>query len=85
MFAFETVGTGSQQRRQMLRRDAACRFVEPHEFYRLAVSKRKLIRCDESAANVRGLFDPAEGVTFVVEEEKLLNYDPPSFLPVRPR
>ena len=85
MLAFKAVGTESQEKRRMLRSDAACKFVEPYEFFRLVISNRKLMRCDEAVANVRGVFDPAQGIRFVVEEEKLANYDPPSFVGQRPR
>jgi len=63
-----------QRHRSVLREDARYQFVDPEEYCRLAVSTRKLIRFYEAAALVRGLFDPAMRLHFVVEDERLICY-----------
>ncbi|MCE9546807.1 MAG: hypothetical protein K8T25_15110 [Planctomycetia bacterium] len=50
---------------------AACRYIEPEEFYRLAISSRLLVRCDDRAAGLRGLWDPTERVWYIIEEDRL--------------
>jgi hypothetical protein len=51
--------------------DPQCIFVEPAEFVRLATSWRKLERRNEPDCDVAGLYDPATGEWFVVEEKRL--------------
>lgn len=46
-------------------------FVEPEEFVRLALSRDVLIRSDDPVHGVRGLYDPATGITFVVEQDRV--------------
>jgi hypothetical protein len=48
-------------------------FVEPTEFSALIVSRRRLIRADESKAKLCGLLDPESGQRYVVERERLLD------------
>lgn len=47
------------------------RYVEPQEFLRLVVSREFLLRSDDPVHGVRGLHDPATGVTFVVEQDRI--------------
>ena len=46
-------------------------FVEPEEFVRLALSRDVLVRSDDPVLGIRGLYDPASGITFVVEQERV--------------
>jgi len=59
------------QIRTRLRDDPAYRLVDPQQFCTLAVSRRVLRRKDEVGGMLRGLHDEQEGVTFVVEDERL--------------
>ena len=52
------------------------RFVEAEQFVNLLVSRKKLIREDDKEAGIRGLFEPATGKSFFIEEEKLLASEP---------
>lgn len=54
-----------------LRSQPGCVFVDPTEFLRLATSARRLVRSDEGAAQIRGLYEPATGKRFFTEQEKL--------------
>jgi hypothetical protein len=56
------------------------RFVEADVYCRLVTSRRCLVRMDDHARGLRGVFDPKTCVHFVVEERKLLC----SRLPDRP-
>ena len=58
-------------RRRELHKRADYIFVESLEFCQLLVGRKKLRRSDEKAAAMRGLIDPATGVKFLIEEEKL--------------
>jgi hypothetical protein len=62
---------GPIQRRAHLRERADVRFVDRGEFLELLVSTRRLERRDDRVAGLRGLYDPIEGVTFVIEEEAI--------------
>ena len=46
-------------------------FVEPEEFVRLALSRDVLVRSDDPLRGVRGLYDPATGITFMVEQDRV--------------
>ena len=46
-------------------------FVEPDEYRRLMISNRHLVRRDDRAAGLRGLWDINSGAWFVIEEEEL--------------
>ena len=56
------------------------RFVEADAYCRLVTSRRCLVRMDDHARGLRGVFDPNTCVHYVVEERKLLR----SRLPNRP-
>lgn len=62
-----------QHRREILER-AETRLVEAEEFCRMMTSNRRLVRVDQPAAMLRGLYDPEQGLQFIVEEEKLRNH-----------
>jgi hypothetical protein len=46
-------------------------FLEREEFLALLVSRRKLVRADDSDASVRGLLDSATGKRFLIQEGEL--------------
>ena len=52
------------------------RFVEADVYCRLVTSRRCLVRMDDLARGLRGVFDPNDGVHYVVEERKLLRSRP---------
>ncbi len=56
------------------------RFVEADVYCRLVTSRRCLVRMDDHARGLRGVFDPNTCVQYVVEERKLFR----SRLPNRP-
>ena len=56
------------------------RFVEADVYCRLITSRRYLVRMDDHACGLRGVFDPSTRVHYVVEELKLVC----SRLPNRP-
>ena len=60
-----------QERRQLLRQRAECRFVSSDEFCELLLGFKHLVRSDESAGDLKGLLDPETGTRFLIEEEKL--------------
>ncbi|PQO46945.1 hypothetical protein [Blastopirellula marina] len=62
------------QKRDELRQEERTRFIEPEEFCELAVSSRKLVRSDVSAASVKGLYSPDDNLYYFVEEERLDNF-----------
>jgi hypothetical protein len=51
------------------------RWLEPEEYLELAVSGRRMARCDEPDRGVRGLLDLATGERFFVSEERVLSID----------
>jgi len=51
-----------------------CVRITPDDYCRLAVSVRKLVRCDDKAAGLRGLEDLETGERFLIEEAELLEY-----------
>jgi hypothetical protein len=57
------------------------RVVEADAYCRLVTSRRLLLRSDDHAQGIRGLYDPASGVRYVVEEWKLLKYMPQATAP----
>lgn len=63
----------TQQQRQQIMERAEIRLVEADEFCRMLTSNRQLVRVDQPEAMLRGLFDPEQGLQFMVEEEKLRN------------
>ena len=48
------------------------RFVEADVYCRLVTSRRCLVRMDDHARGLRGVFDPSTRVHYVVEERKLV-------------
>jgi hypothetical protein len=61
----------TQQQRQQIMKRSEIRLVEVEEFCRLLTSNRQLVRLDQPQAMLRGLYDPEQGLQFMVEEEKL--------------
>lgn len=51
---------------------AARQFVDPEEFILQIMSRRQLMRCDDSGDDVRGLLDPATGRRIFIETDRLL-------------
>ncbi|MFI4877102.1 MAG: hypothetical protein ACIALR_17240, partial [Blastopirellula sp. JB062] len=74
MVGWKLAGMTLAQKRNELRKELRVRFVEPEEFCELAVSSRKLVRSDVSAASVKGLYSPDDDLYYVVEEERLDNF-----------
>lgn len=50
------------------------KIIEASEYYDLAVSHRKLFRCDDAGTGTRGFLDPSTRELFVVRESKLMAY-----------
>jgi hypothetical protein len=48
------------------------RFVEADAYCRLITSRRSLVRSDDAARGLRGLLDPARGVWYVIDEQRLI-------------
>lgn len=46
-------------------------FLSSRQFVSLAISRRKLLRSDESGATVRGLLDPETGKRYLIEAKEL--------------
>jgi len=69
-------GEGSFQQRQQLREHLRsqpnCRFLGADTYRQLLVSRDRLLRDDQTAAGLRGLYNPATGIRFLIEEELLL-------------
>jgi hypothetical protein len=65
-----------EARRVELRSAQGCHFVDTTTFIELLVAPRTLKRANDPTARVRGLLDPAIGVRFLIEEEKLLAEEP---------
>lgn len=61
---------------ELLQPGENCKFVDVEEFCNLAVSRRNLIRCDETEIPVRGLLDPQTGVRYLIEEADLFQNCP---------
>ena len=47
------------------------RIVQRSEYCELAVSRKRLQRCDQLAPGIRGLLDLETGMRFLIEEERL--------------
>jgi hypothetical protein len=52
------------------------RFVDAEVYCRLLTSRRCLVRMDDHARGLRGVFDPMTCVHYVVEERKLVRSRP---------
>jgi hypothetical protein len=48
-----------------------CVKISPDDYCRMTVSIRKLVRCDDKAAGLRGLEDLETGERFFIDEEDL--------------
>lgn len=48
-----------------------CIFVDRDEYCELAISNQSLIRWDDPANCIRGLFDPATGIRYAIAEGNL--------------
>jgi hypothetical protein len=59
------------RRRRELQRLHHCRFIDPAEYRRLLLSRRRLERSDEPRAALRGLRDVGSGRRYLVEDERL--------------
>jgi hypothetical protein len=46
-------------------------FVQPDEYRRLMISNRHLVRRDDGANGLRGLWDATVGVWYVIDEDTL--------------
>lgn len=57
--------------RDKLRTQMDVRFVDREAFCQLLVSRLSLSRCDIPSARVRGVFNPATGHRYLIEEELL--------------
>lgn len=47
-------------------------WIEPDEYFALALSNRRLLRCDQPSAGVRGLHDPESGERYLIREEEVM-------------
>jgi len=63
----------TQQRRKQIMERAETRLIEADEFCKMLTSNRRLVRVDQPEALLRGLYDVEQGLSFIVEEEKLSN------------
>jgi len=52
-----------------------CVRISPDDYCRLALSIRKLVRCDDKAAGLRGLQDLETGERFFIDEHDLFRRD----------
>ena len=46
--------------------------ISAAEYFRLALSNRRLERSDDDSSDILGLYDPATGRRFIVDREHLL-------------
>jgi hypothetical protein len=63
--------TYSEQRRLLMKRPKH-QFLDREAFCRLLISCRRLDRFDDGRANLRGLYDHASGIRYLIEEERLV-------------
>lgn len=61
----------TKTRREELRNQTRCRFVEAEEFLTFATSRTRFERADDHLAKVLGLRDPSNGEVIFLEAEKL--------------
>jgi hypothetical protein len=61
-----------QSKLRALHERAENSFIQRDEYCRLLVCSKKMIRSDEPALGLRGLFDVQTGNRFLIEQEKLL-------------
>ena len=59
------------KRREQLRTETCCRFVDVDEFITILTSRDHFERADEPVAKLLGLRDPSSGDVIFVEAEKL--------------
>jgi hypothetical protein len=55
--------------------DLPGQWLKAEEYLALAVSNRKLARCDDPKQGIRGLMDLATGERFLIREEQALQSD----------
>lgn len=58
----------------ILPREAAsvdCRMIDREEYCRMAISNQTLVRWDDAANSMRGLFDPHTGIRYAIAEGNL--------------
>jgi hypothetical protein len=55
----------------MVRASGDSSLVQPNEFLRLLLGRRKLVRSDSMGGTVRGLLDVQTGKRYLIEEEAL--------------
>lgn len=60
-----------RRRRAVLRRRRDCTFVDRDEFLHLLVSRRRLVRASQWAADVDGVFEVETGHHYFIERERL--------------
>ncbi len=51
------------------------KWLEPDEYLEMAISVRKMARCDEPDQGIRGLVDLATGQRYLIREEQALRSD----------
>ena len=62
-------------RRESLRQQTNCHFVERAEYCHLLVSTRQMERCNDDMAGLFGLEDLNSGNRYFIEEEKLFPWE----------
>lgn len=63
----------ARKRRVELKKSSNCIFLSRSEFSRIAISNRRLVRCDDPVARVHGFHDIVTGDNYLIEEEELFN------------
>ena len=61
------------RRRESLRHEPRCLFIDPDEFRELVIARRQFERADDPASGTLGLRDEATGTTYLVEVERVLS------------
>jgi hypothetical protein len=59
------------KRREQLRNESRCRFVDAEEFITFLTSRHHFERADDPLAKLRGLRNPSNGEMIFLEAEKL--------------
>lgn len=60
----------SSSKKFMLEKSSDCRFVDWSEFSNLLTGYKRLVRADDNARGLRGLFDLDSKVLYMIEQEK---------------
>lgn len=53
----------------------ATQWLDPEEYLEMAISARKMMRCDEPDQGILGLVDLATGQRYLIREEQALRSD----------